>query len=385
MQNRPSSLLVTGASGLVGSLIVAVLLQREAGQIVVPLRQKHNPDTFRAAISEELEALGCVPSKAMLGRLVVLPLPNEEERLVAELTPMLRSYRVEEIIHSAGCLSYANAQKLFAGNQRLTSQFLELGRALDIRRFVYISTAYSCGFVEGPILEQLHAEPASDPNDYTPSKRATEHIVAKSGFPYLIVRPSIVIGNSENGRYTGKPYGIYQLWNGLCRLLCDEYRSLLYAVAPRVPANLVHSDAMQAGFYAAFKKLPDNSIIHLVSRDDLAPTAEDVWQGWMESCGHPSEVRYYSNLLALPWDELDEPQRLLFDLATPNIGISVRHWQFQHEHLDGLREEGLVFRDVTVESTRTCLNRFLAGNAKALSFIQRTRDLAVTPRVTRIA
>lgn len=62
----------------------------------------------------------------------------------------------------------------------------------------------------------------------------------------MILRPSIVVGHSRDGRYAGRAYGAYQLWTGLCRFLCDEHREVIHAVAPDLPLNFVHQDAVES-------------------------------------------------------------------------------------------------------------------------------------------
>src|SRR5260370_25019204 len=141
---------------------------------------------------------------------------------------------------------------------------LELSSALTVDRFVHVSTAYSSGYIEGRIGESLHAEPASDPTEYTRTKRAAERRVAESGVPYLIIRPSVVIGDSRTGRYSGKQTGLFQYWIGWEPLLLDHYRPELNTVTPPLPVNFAHQEPLQNPLPAASRKLEPGSIIHLV-------------------------------------------------------------------------------------------------------------------------
>ena len=373
MPPRAPAILVTGASGYVGRLLAAALLEREPHTTVLaPVRGKHDHDRIRAAMSSELSTRDPEARARMLDRLVLLPLPPTA-RFATELVPHLRrelaGYAVTDIVHSAGCLSYFNEAKLREGNEQLTSLMLELARELAVDRFVYVSTAFASGYTDGAIREVLHPDPAADPNEYTRSKRRTERIVAGSGVPYQIHRPSIVVGRSDDGHYSGKPYGAYQIWTGLCRFLCDRYRREIHVVAPDLPLNFVHQDAVQAGFLAAFRTLPSGSIIHLTSRRPTLPTAREYWHLWMEACGRPEEVFYYDQLDDLDRTTLDEPQRLLVEFAESNIEISTHDWQFETGTLDALRESGLVYPDATRRSLASCLDWFLARNLRAEQFM----------------
>jgi nucleoside-diphosphate-sugar epimerase len=370
---RTPSVLVTGTSGYVGRLIAATLLEREPHlTVLAPVRAKHDHERLRALVESELATADAEARARMLARLVLLPLPPTAQ-FATELVPHLRRelapYEVLDIVHSAGCLSYFNEAKLREGNEELTSLMLELARELAVRQFIYVSTAFASGYVRGRIPEALHAEPAADPNEYTKSKRRTERIVATSGVPYQIHRPSIVVGRSHDGLYSGKPYGAYQIWTGLCRFLCGSYRSEIHVVAPDVPLNFVHQDAVQAGFHAAFRSAPAGSILHLVSRRPTLPTTREYWHLWMEACGRPRAVYYYDQLEDLDREALDEPQRLLVDFAEANIEISTHDWQFETRGLDALRDAGLVYPDATRASMEVCLRWFLERNPRAQQFM----------------
>lgn len=373
MLHRTPAILLTGASGYVGRLLAVTLLEREPHTtIVAPLRGKHDHARLRALIASEFTTPDAEARARMLERLVFLPLPPTA-RFATELVPHLqrelRDYDVVDVVHAAGCLSYFNQAKLREGNEELTSLLLEFARTRSVEKFVYVSTAFSSGYVDGPIGEALHADPASDPNEYTKSKRRTERIVAGSGVPYQIHRPSAVVGRCHDGFYSGKVYGGYQIWSGACRFLCDRYRSELHIVAPEVPINFVHQEAVQAGFYAAFRTLPSGTIVHLVSRQATLPTTRDFWHVWVEACGRPGAVFYYDQLDDLDRSSLDEPQQLLVEFAESNIEITTHDWQFETATLDALRRSGLSYPDVTPASIAVCLDWFLARNARAQAFL----------------
>lgn len=377
-----------GVSGYVGRLLAVALLEREPHMtIVAPVRGKHDHARLRALIDSEFTTPDVEARARMLERIVFLPLPPTA-RFATELVPHLqrelRDYDVVDIVHSAGCLSYFNEAKLREGNEELTSLMLEFARTRAIGKFVYVSTAFSSGYIDGAISETLHDDPLSDPNEYTKSKRRTERIVAASGVPYQIHRPSAVVGRSHDGYYSGKVYGGYQIWSGACRFLCDRYRSELHIVAPEVPINFVHQEAVQAGFYAAFRTLPAGTIVHLVSRQATLPTTRDFWHVWMEACGRPGAVFYYDQLDDLDRKSLDEQQQLLVDFAESNIEITTHDWQFETGALDALRRSGLSYPDVTPTSISVCLDWFLARNARAQAFLSADATRREPPRVIQV-
>jgi hypothetical protein len=150
-----------------------------------------------------------------------------------------------------------------------------------------------------------------------------------------------------------------------------------------MPVNLVHQDALQAGFLAARRELGVGGIIHLVSRDAAAPTAQDIWHVWMEHCGRPEEVRYYRSFAALDLGALEDRQRLIVDIGESNIDISSRRWAFEMGSLDRLRARGLVFRDADLESMRICFDYFLTQTPRAINFAAQ-RPFRAPPRVVLV-
>jgi nucleoside-diphosphate-sugar epimerase len=147
------AILVTGGSGFLGSLAAATVLAESAATVVLPIREQHTRESVLAPIVAELAAEGRRVTESDLARVVTLPLPPLER--IEELVPRLRELGVRDVLHCAGCLSYFNVAKLQQGNLDLTEAFLKLGRALGVRRFLYLSTAYSAGFSDRPIPETL--------------------------------------------------------------------------------------------------------------------------------------------------------------------------------------------------------------------------------------
>jgi len=369
--STPGAILVTGGSGFLGALAAATALAESHATVVLPVRSQHTRESVLAPIVAELAAEGRRLSESDLARVVTLPLPALER--IEDLLPRLRELGVRDILHCAGCLSYFNVNKLQSGNLDLTQAFLDLGKALDVRRFVYLSTAYSAGFSDHPIPEALHQDPGSDPTDYTRTKRDAEWLVAKSGLPYVIVRPSIVIGDSRDGRYGGKPYGIYQLWTAGEKYLSAGFPPLLHVVAGDKPVNFIHQDAFKAGFWAAYQTLPDGAVLHLVSRDDELPSLRDLWKLWMATHGGPREVHFFERLEDVPAEDLAPQVRMWLDFTAVNNEIASVHWDFALDNLDALRSNGLAMTDASLETVAIAQARFVADSPKLRLFTERYR------------
>jgi nucleoside-diphosphate-sugar epimerase len=371
MAHPADGILVMGASGFLGSLVATAAIRSSAGVVVLPLRQPDARDEVVARLAAEAAAEGRPLSAAERARIVTVPWPPPDG--IEALAVRLRDLGVRDLLHCAGCLSYFNVVKLQDGNVELTRTLLDLGRRLDARRLVFLSTAFSSGFTTGPIFERLHATPGDDPTDYTRTKREAEWLVARSELPWVIVRPSIVIGDSRDGRYGGKPYGPYQLWTAFERYLVGAFPPVLHVVAARVPVNLVHQDAFVAGFWAAYRELPDGTVLHLTSRGEGLPSMRDLWELWL-SHGGPSEVHLYDRLDAVPLDVVDPRLRQWLDFTAVNSEIASVPWDFQRDGLARLCERGLAFPDVTLASIAVAQDRFVRDSPKLREFMARYRE-----------
>lgn len=380
------AVLVTGATGTLGSLATTALLRDSDVHVVAPVRAHHAPDAVAAMVERELRAFGEVAYKSWKDRLhqVALPVgvddPNGPDPL-GDLDEVVARHGVDEVVHCAGCLSYFDEAQLSAVNIEMTRRFVGAAKRWGVNRFVHVSTAFACGFIDGPIAEELHAEPAEDPTFYTESKRRGEWIVAEGGVPFLILRPSVVLGDSRDGHYHGPRYGLYQLWSGMDRLLLDEWHEEIHYVAPRRPIPLLHQDAFQSGFMAARRHLADDSICHLTSRNP--PTVRDIAELTVKRHLHPITARFYERLADVPIMSIPEAQRSFLRLAAINVEISSRKWQFDTSTLDRLIELGTPFAEATIETVEHCQETYLRGLPRLADYTE--KHAASFPAETVIA
>jgi thioester reductase-like protein len=353
----PLSALVTGASGLLGSLLCATLLHRTQAKIIAPVRSKHNLDALRQSISDEMRALNMGADEIVeaMPRLSICPLPDVMD--VVALTALSSAANVDVIVHAAGSVDYFDTAVLDEVNVRFTEHLLQVAKTVGAR-MVFISTAFSSGYCDGVIGERLHAAPAKDPTDYTRSKRQAEAMVADSGVPFLILRPSIVVGHSHTGRYAGKPWGAYQFYAAAERLLLDNYHADLHVVAPAVPVCALHQDAFQQGCLAALLWVADGGIVHVVSSSAGLPTMRDVLDGWLEYLVPYERVFVYDRLDQVQMAALSRRQRMMAEFSAVNTEIATHSWNFESTTMDELRPH-MQFVDATQASLKMCLTAWL--------------------------
>jgi nucleoside-diphosphate-sugar epimerase len=368
MPASSGSILVTGSTGYLGSLIVASLLVEDSARIVVPVRRPVAFDEWFHVIAIELQLAGHRVDPAFRDRIRMVPLPPIDR--MRELDTVAGELRVDRVIHAAGCLDYFDREALRAVNVDLTAALLDRARAWSCRKFAYLSTAFSSGYLDGMTRETIHRGGSfNDPTEYTRAKRDAEVLIADAGLPYLIVRPSIVVGDSRDGHYSGKRYGLYQLWNGMERLLLDDWRPEFHAVGPEVTTHFLHQDAFQRMFMAAWHHLPDNTVFNAVS--EAGPSLRALWAAWLGEVLRPLRAHYYPTVASMPIREMDRRQRSLLALASVNLEIASHPWQFETVHLMRLQQAGLVYARTSVESITTCQRAFVAESQPIQAYLAR--------------
>lgn len=376
----PATAILTGASGYVGRVLAAALIARENVELILPLRAGHDLDAIGRAIVEEavrLEPRRSVEDYAARFRFV--PIDDITGSLTGE-----EKRSVRELIHAAGCVDYFNIEKLNAGNVRLTEQMLDVARQHGLERFIFVSTAFSCGRTDlNPIPEQLHEDTGREElTEYIRSKRRAEWLVANSGLPYLIVRPPVLIGDSADGRYSGKAYGLVQFWEGWSRLILAKYRREMHFVARTGTLTpLLHQDDLQASFLAARSGLAPDAIIHLVAaQENLVPTRE-IYEIAVRRA-RPQVVHFYQRYEDVPRERLESSARAFLDFCAVNIEISEGVWPFERANMRRLEAAGLAPPRVTSASVSRCFESFGAQSKHmARYFARHGSELAETVEI----
>lgn len=277
--SRRGTLLITGATGFLGGHFLywwrrsggrAVAIarapdERSARQRLM-LRQQESAAAYAHVAASDLDAITAVPGD------VRLPLCG----LKTAHLKALRTENIESVWHFAANLRFEKGQssELIADNVGGTRNAMAMAKAVGARRFVYISTAYSCGVADGPVEEELHSLAGPFNNAYEESKCRAEHLVLSSsstlGLQSNILRPSIVVGPSTTWRSGGSQSGFYGLLERLQRLsgLPPEAALRPIRIAGRSTAqlNLVPVDAViRDCLNLRAADFPGDPIIHLTS------------------------------------------------------------------------------------------------------------------------
>lgn len=175
------SILITGASGFIGSFIVEEALRRNM-EVWAAVRKSSS----RQFLQDERI------------RFIELNL-NSEEELKTQLAP----HRFDYVVHAAGVTKCLHKEDFFRVNTNGTANLIRVLRQLEmsLEKFVFLSSLS----VYGAIHEKQPYEPISEqdkpqPNTaYGKSKLKAEEVLRKEGegLPYVILRPTGVYGPRE--------------------------------------------------------------------------------------------------------------------------------------------------------------------------------------------
>jgi long-chain acyl-CoA synthetase len=243
------ALLLTGGTGFLGMELIARLLEADDG-----------PDIFLAVRARDsTEASARVDE--LLARLYDDP-PESSERLravPAELTAaglglsdrdraLLRT-QVSRVIHGAASIAFTlPLEEARAINVAGTRRVLELARELDsLERVVHVSTAYVSGRLPGAFSES-DVGGSDFRNTYERSKLEAELAVSSANdLPTVIVRPSIVVGESDSG-WTSAFNVLYWPLQAFARGLLSEVPADPAGVVDMVPVDYVAEVIERATF-----------------------------------------------------------------------------------------------------------------------------------------
>ncbi len=192
MAERKPSFFITGATGLLGTELVARLLETTDSPLHVLVRAHSEEEA-----GSRLRALWWdLPSLADAVGKRVLP-------VVGDITQSL-SHVPHDVTHVIHCAAETGVQKsreeLWRINVEGTRQVVAMAQSLPLlQRFTYISTAYVAGTLSGRIMEEASTATRFY-SLYEQSKAEAENIVRVSSLPFVICRPGMIVGNSKTGR-----------------------------------------------------------------------------------------------------------------------------------------------------------------------------------------
>ena len=172
-------ILITGASGFIGSFIVEEALKR-GFETWAAVRKSSSREWLKDERIHFIE----------------LNLSSK-----AQLTEQLRDKDFDYVVHAAGvtkCLNKADFHRINTeGTKNLAEAILAVG--MPLKRFVFVSSLSIFGAIkEQEPYEEIRESDTPQPNtEYGRSKLEAEQFLATTTLPYIILRPTGVYGPRE--------------------------------------------------------------------------------------------------------------------------------------------------------------------------------------------
>jgi thioester reductase-like protein/pimeloyl-ACP methyl ester carboxylesterase len=283
------AILITGATGFIGSHLLIELLQRTQADIYCPVREhpRRSPsERVHKAMRESLHVRGWSADllDAWKGRVHTVVADMSQPRFAMGEGDLecLAAAGIRSIWHSASCLRYTDAERdeIDATNIVGTQVLLQLADTFGVATFNHISTAYVAGIRTGLLPTTLPTEPddrAAYHNAYEHSKARSEVMVAEAcraaGIQYRIFRPSAIIGDSHTF-HANSDMGLYGM---VRRLSLFKRRTeprmpgylaekpLLLHGRGHIPLNLLPIDHCMEQIFAVCAAADGDGVYHIVN------------------------------------------------------------------------------------------------------------------------
>jgi long-chain acyl-CoA synthetase len=343
-----ATVLLTGATGFLGSRIAQRLLARE-GVTVLALVRGPSGDEVRRRLErnwwdfpELVAAIG--------GRVQVVRGDVSEPRLGLSEQEHGRLVRaVTHIIHTAADMRLDGPiEELRRANVQGTANVLELARAVQtdhgLKRMSHVSTAYVAGGRTGDVPEDALSDDFGFSSRYELSKFEGERLVreAMPGLPVSVFRPGLVVGDSK----TGAIKTFNTLYFPLRLYLTGRLRVL--PARPDLRVNLVPVDYVaEAVERLTFDERASGLYFHLTAPHSSLPTARELLDGVREWAG--------KNLGHRP------PRALFVPLPVP-----AARGRYRTQRALNRKERGIFDALITLAPYFNERRRFLRGNLDRL-------------------
>ncbi len=264
-------ILLTGATGFLGMELLHRLLTRTSRPIVALVRAADDAAAERRldGVLTTLFAPGAAPPRTRV-RAVAADLERPGLGMDAASRSRLVA-AVDTVVHCAASVEFTlpidDARRINVGGTRAILELAAEAPALD--RVVHVSTAYVAGDRPGVAYEDEGDVGQASRNTYERSKLEAEAVVAASGLPSAILRPSIVVGDSRTG------------WTPAFNVIYWPLQALSRGLLPVIPgdpvgrADVVPVDVVADALLRLAVGPREDGIFHAVA-GDLAPTAGDL-------------------------------------------------------------------------------------------------------------
>ncbi|WP_095982013.1 NAD-dependent epimerase/dehydratase family protein [Melittangium boletus] len=355
------TILVTGATGFLGSALTANLLA-EGTRVKTLSRNDPGGDRVRAAVEKAARGFGLLLNDAHWALLSTAQVDFRD--LEGTLAPRV----LEDVTHVwnvAAEMSYSLKKILPAVDQNVvaSSSLYDLAarHARQCQRFYHVSTAYTAGFGIEDVRETLHFTPRLV-NAYQLSKWIAEVCLIQhhqeKALPLTIFRPSAVIGHRDTGWSTGVSFGLFSLAEGILYGKRKAVERIRLDLRGDSRLNLVCIDTVvsraRALLEAAEHRQP-TEIFNCVGDEDFR-VDESLEPAWIQ-LGMRVEF-------GPPQHEVDAE---LHRIIEKNKVFADTTWRFHSDQLKKVLGAAYVPQPMTQDIVRRSITHFLAHRLREIA------------------
>ncbi len=284
-----NTVFITGVTGNIGGKLLITILDNDPDTKIIALIRGESAAVAQSRLEQALRVLSPEFDTALIGsrvRVICGDITQHQLGLTDAAFDKLAS-EVTHIIHSAAGIQFTlpldcARQVNFVGTinvMSLAQRAAEIGQLCNV---AYISTAYVCGDRDGWIYEDESVAPRQFSNTYEQTKFEAEQYVRTlmPTLPITILRPSIVVGDSQTGRtltFNVLYSPLKFIYKGIIRaLICD----------PATPLDVVPLDYVaKVAHHILFRAETTGKTFHIVAGAAEAPAVGSVVRHFLNYLG----------------------------------------------------------------------------------------------------
>jgi thioester reductase-like protein len=271
----PGEVLLTGATGFVGMELLARYLERGERDVVTLVRADSD-EGAQARLDAVLENMFGAEAPRYRQRVRAVAADMTAPGLgLSEAERDRLAEHVTKIVHCAASVSFTlpleEAREINLEGTRRMLELADLVRANGgLEGYAHISTAFVAGNHPGSFAECDHDVGQTFHNSYEQSKFEAERLIrSHEGLPFTILRPSIVVGDSNNG------------WTSAFNVLYWPLRAFargLFTAVPAIasaPVDVVSVDYVaDAAYQLCETSCGNGATYHLTAGENASTIAE---------------------------------------------------------------------------------------------------------------
>ena len=219
---------VTGATGVIGSALIPLLLEDQNSQIWALMRAD-SPEHIQKRLEELITFWEMGHDQAQDARVRIIPLLGDMDKSKFALSEDIYAEianHCTHIIHCAGIVRMnlpleVARQHAIGSAQNIVELALVSQTSGSLQKIEYVSTVGIAGRMPGILPETWITQPREFHNTYEQAKAETEDYlreqIEQHNLPVTVHRPSMVVGDTQDGRVLS-----FQVFYYLCEFIAGR-------------------------------------------------------------------------------------------------------------------------------------------------------------------